>query len=55
MMVLCEEDADVCIGPNINSEASPQTISHGTSTMTRRFEAKLHCSPAREASVHRSS
>ena len=44
MMVLREEDAGVCIGPNINSEASPQTgLATGTGTMTRRFEAKLHC------------
>src|SRR5712692_1083794 len=44
MMVLREEDAGVDIGPNINSEASPQTDPiQRIDTITRRFEAKLRC------------
>src|SRR6266852_9962965 len=46
MMVLREEDAGVDIGPNIHSEASPQTDPIcRIDTITRRFEAKLHCCP----------
>jgi hypothetical protein len=38
-----QEHADHHIGPNIISEASPQTLSLALcGTISRRFEAKLH-------------
>jgi integrase len=43
MMVLREDDADGDIGPNITSEASPQTApARRIDISPRRFEAKLH-------------
>jgi hypothetical protein len=42
-MVLLKKDAGLITGPNIISEASPQTAWHHVFTPTpRRFEAKLH-------------